>query len=211
MKSLLRRVLPTSSSPKRHKKAKTATVSSQSSIKGRRSSLVQFNEVAQIQTVLHILDYTTEEVEACWYNDFESNEFKEESNFIVQLHMTPGLMVDEDQYPRRGLESKLQLFEENEEENAREAQQRSIRVVLEEQDLLSGQKHTSFSQNRLATTYAMHTRGSEIRARWNALVDEASVLSSSYEDLALCVVEGHCGGQSARQQLYLREAQRLTG
>eukprot|EP00339_Tiarina_fusa_P024946 CAMPEP_0117069168 /NCGR_PEP_ID=MMETSP0472-20121206/48493_1 /TAXON_ID=693140 ORGANISM="Tiarina fusus, Strain LIS" /NCGR_SAMPLE_ID=MMETSP0472 /ASSEMBLY_ACC=CAM_ASM_000603 /LENGTH=150 /DNA_ID=CAMNT_0004791557 /DNA_START=93 /DNA_END=542 /DNA_ORIENTATION=+ len=93
---------------------------------GASSRPVRFSRTVTVKQTLHVRDYTPEEVLACWYDRFESEEIINEAKFVSTLYEDPDLMVDENKYPRRGLE--LYMVMPND-----DTAKQSRRAVLEEQ------------------------------------------------------------------------------
>lgn len=114
-------------------------------INKRRKKSIKFNKTVQVRTILHIGDYTAEEVDACWYTSEEVHAIFDDIDMVVDcLEQANTLQGQQEEklegthyycgveLPcRRGLERKLH--------NSRQVTQSRIRngcfAVLEEQEL----------------------------------------------------------------------------
>lgn len=65
---------------------------------------IRFNETANCRHILHINDYTDEEIIACWHQRCEHKEIKKDVKFAVSLYEDGSLEEDTEDYCVRGLE-----------------------------------------------------------------------------------------------------------
>ena len=106
-----------------------------------------------------------QEIQACWYDNFEYREIQEEAKFVVSLYKNPKLVVDDAKYPRRGLETFL--------DPVCDQVELSIIAVLNEQASTLQKKGSKSPMDvRIESAYTVFTQGSRIQARLNAQADE---------------------------------------
>jgi hypothetical protein len=65
---------------------------------------VAFSEAVTIRTTLHVNNYTDDEIDACWYDDYENEMMRKEMRSVLILLQNCMLEQDTEQYCRRGLE-----------------------------------------------------------------------------------------------------------
>ena len=65
---------------------------------------ISFNNIVKVRQSIHVLDYTDDEISACWYNDTEFDTIR--ANIAYELHLLQnGLLQESNECCRRGLES----------------------------------------------------------------------------------------------------------
>jgi hypothetical protein len=65
---------------------------------------IAFSQTVSVRTTLHVSNYTDDEFDACWYNDYEFDMIRKEMRYVLTLLKNGMLEQDTEQYCRRGLE-----------------------------------------------------------------------------------------------------------
>jgi hypothetical protein len=164
---------------------------------------VRFSRTLTVKQTLHVRDYTPEEASACWYDRFEFEEIVNEAKFVVSLYDDPDLLVDENKYPRRGLESYMLMHNDD------TAKQSRLTVLKEQRKLKSTnrklkstKKDASKVRSRIESAYTVFTQGSRMQARLLALSDELAI----NEDTALmdALMAGYSSSSSSFEPVPMR-------
>jgi hypothetical protein len=73
--------------------------------------LVSFDPTAHVKNTLHIINYTEEEVKACWYTQEEDFGRRRHINqTVTAMEQDVDIFEEEDEYCRRGLEHKIPVL-----------------------------------------------------------------------------------------------------
>ena len=156
---------------------------------------VRFSKALTVRQTLHHKDYTPEEIAACWYDGFESEEMVNEAKFVASLYQNPDLLVDDNKYPKRGLESilnkdntdakqsiKAVLFfqEEHSKKGSSSKQLKSSpdgspSSPKNRKRAVVSPSSSSSSSKRIESVYTVYTQGSKFQARLVGLSDELAV------------------------------------
>ena len=127
---------------------------------------VSFNKTAEVHEIIHVNNYTDDEIDAAFYSDSDYQMMKADIRFTVHLMVSNSLQDDDDTYCRRGLEHHAP-------EGARRRKfnrEMAFCAVLDEQDFQWEQEmHDSES---IAEIYALETVHCQSVAHTIALEDQ---------------------------------------
>jgi hypothetical protein len=91
---------------------------------------VSFKPMAHAKNTLHIINYTEEEVKACWYTREEENDRRRHADLTVKaIQQNVYLFEEEDEYCIRGLEQKIPVLARS----MYRSRRRALIVVFDEQ------------------------------------------------------------------------------
>jgi hypothetical protein len=123
--------------------------------------VVTFQQSVKAKKTLHINNYTEEEIQACWFDDDESKQMKEEFRLAANLAMN-GLLPQESS---RGLE----LYTK-EAQSRRQHKATAREEVLDEQELQWDEG--AYDPEYIAQIYEAASASSRARARSTGFQDE---------------------------------------
>jgi hypothetical protein len=128
---------------------------------------VCFNPVVYGRSVLHINDYSDDELRSQWYTDLEYQDFKAEIRTTVLLMMRGSSLIlgNGEQYCAHGLESATRDGSRKKRRNKLHARS----AVIDEQELQNARGHQECDDQMLARIYFDCTRHCQYEAHDKAL------------------------------------------
>lgn len=143
------------------------------------SNRVSFNECIMVTRIIHINDYTAEEIRACWYNDKEFSAIK--TQCISQMMRTTELLkqknvvsIIEDQH-ESGDARGLEYFIESVAETRQKTSQMAIWAVLREQYLQ--REEGSFDPEFISEIYERQSSLARVQACITGVNDRLEAMS----------------------------------
>ena len=127
---------------------------------------VSFHSIVRASKVLHINNYTDEEIEATWYSDSDYAMMKADNRYTAQLFVSGMVQGDDDQYCRRGLESYTPDGSRRRKSNRAAA----TAAVLDEQDEQFDEG--VFEPEYIAQVYKFESEHCQVLANTIALADQ---------------------------------------
>ena len=142
-------------------------ISSPSSTSSNPLRRVQFQKRIRFRRILHLNQYTAEEIDATWFTESECNEIRERAlDEINDILDSEQFGTESDEYTSRGLEGRTQLGLSRKLVN----RHRSIDAVLDEQDY---QRQEGIKDEEvIANVYLQITAKCQIYANFMAQCDE---------------------------------------